>query len=233
MLTGLSLLIGTLPADNGGVPAFSVGDLFAGGTVICTNTTGGNYTMPIAPEVEGAAMIVFALQPADLFTQHMASASASLDAFLQSDAVGSRAVGATSYLFLAYGANDAEAAATTAAFRSRLAARVKSTGLSLDVLARMHFSAQRVEMIAGIGELLKQWTTPITSIRVELNGGRTMNLSRLDGKYEVPDSGEDPYGTLLAGNVDGPSRSLAGVQLAVGESGATTSRRRWQWVQTS
>lgn len=182
------LVTATLPADNGGASAYSVGDIFAGGTVLCVNSTGGNYTLPIEPEVEGAALIVFALQPADLFTQNMASANSSLDSFLSSDAVGAQAVGATSYLFLAYGRTDAEAAATTVAFRSRILDRIMATkNHTVDTLARMHFGAQRVPSIAGLNDVLAQWTTPINSISVQLPAGATLNISRLDGKYEVCD----------------------------------------------
>ena len=150
LLAALGLLrfaAATLPADNGGATTFSVGDLFAGGSVLCTRFTnisaGNNYTLQIGPESTGAAMLVFALQPSDLFTQNMANANSSLDAFLNSDAVGASAVGATSYLFLAYGDTDAQAAAATGAFRERLAARADAVNASIDTLSRMHFAAQQ------------------------------------------------------------------------------------------
>jgi len=130
-------------------------------------------------------MIVFALQPSDLFTQNMANANSSLDAFLNSDAVGASAVGATSYLFLAYGDTDAQAAAATGAFRERLAARADAVNASIDTLSRMHFAAQRVSSIGGLHPVLQQWTTPVNSISVQLDSSRSMNLSRLDGKYEA------------------------------------------------
>ena len=180
----------TLPADDGGVTTYAAGDKFAGGSVICTRfvqaSAAGNYTLPIGPEVVGAAMIVFALQPSDLFTKNMANGNASLDAFLNSDAVGASAVGATSFLFTAYGATDAISASMTAAFRARLVARLVMMNRSTtDTLVRMHFAAQRAGSIAGLSPILEQWTTPITSIQVQLGSGRTMNISRLDGKYEV------------------------------------------------
>lgn len=181
--------LATLPADNGGVPSFAAGDLYSGGSVVCTNFSGssatGTYVLPLGPEVDGAAMIVFALQPSDLFTQNMASANVSLDTFLNSDAVGSQAVGATSYLFLAYGPDDTAAAVATAAFRERLIARLAAVNLSLSTLDRMHFGAQQASTIKGLGSVLKQWTTPVNSIRVQLDDGSDMNISRLDGKYEV------------------------------------------------
>ena len=187
MLALVLNLLTTLPADNGGRPTYGVGDRFSGGTVLCTDFSNasslGNYTLRIAPEAAGAAMIVFALQPSDLFTQNMASAQASLDAFLHSDAVGLQASGGTSYLFLAHGPDDAAAAAATAAFRARLVARVAGTNLSLGTLSRMHFGAQRASSVAGLGPILEQWTTPINSMRVVLEDGSAMNISRLDGKY--------------------------------------------------
>ena len=166
----LHIVTGTLPADNGGVSTFAIGDLFPGGSVLCTKFVNGtavdNYTLPIGPEVDGATLIVLALQPTDLFSQNMAGANSSLDAFLHSDAVGLRAVGATSYLFLAYGLTDSDAAATTAALRMRMAARLAATKQTLDTLSRIHFGAQRAGSVAGLGAVLEQWTTPITSLRV-------------------------------------------------------------------
>ena len=175
----------TLPADNGGVTTFGAGDVFAGGFVNCSNSS-GTYSFTIAPESAGAALIVFALQPSDRFTAHMAGDNASLDAFLGSDAVGAAAVGNTSYLFLAYGASDAAAAGTTAAFRARLAARAAIKSTPAEKLLRMHFATEEASGVKGLGAVLKQWTTPITSIsyRCDPNHrGSVVNVSRLDGKY--------------------------------------------------
>ena len=115
----------------------------------------------------------------------MASARNSLDAFLRSDAVGSHAVGKTSYLFLSYGDNDVDAANVTSAFRARLLARVNAMKLPIETLERMHFGAQRASAIPGISPVLAQWSTPINMIQVHLDATRLrqMWISRLDGRY--------------------------------------------------
>ena len=159
----------TLPADNGGTATFGAGDYFAGGQVTCTNFTqpGSNYSLALQAEVSGAALIIFALQPDDLFTRYMARANASIDAFLRSDAVGEAAVGSTSYLFLAYGKGDDEAAADTSALHSRLAARLAALELPQTTLARMHFACERADAVPGLNAVLAQWTTPINSLFIK------------------------------------------------------------------
>ena len=103
LIAGLAGSLRTLPADNGGAPAVGAGDWAPRAVVVCSNASGaGNYSIPLAAEVDGAALVILALQPSDLFTKSMVSNNQSLDAFLQSDATGVRAVGSTSYLFLAY-----------------------------------------------------------------------------------------------------------------------------------
>ena len=194
----------TLPADNGGVQTYAVGDLAPGFKVVCSAAGGGaNYTLSSSSGVTTSdasgkaerlpsSLLIFAMNEADLFTTNMATASASLDGFLGSDAVtGFNA----SYLFLQHcadGDDDASAAAATAAFRERLAARPGGK-----TLARMHFAAECVSKTGALAAWLDQWTTPRTVI-----GGSELhaNISRFDGKYEACGwPSENQALTLVAG----------------------------------
>ena len=204
-------VLATLPADNGGVSSTAAGDLAPDFKVVCSLTNGSNYTLttnngavasPVDAPSPGAALVVLAVTPPlaqrsagghsaellpDLFVQNMVESDASLGAFLGSDAVGSDAVGNTSYLFLAHASTDADAQAVTAALRARLSAKaVKMFGSSApDALARMHFAAEPVSATGALSVWLGEWTTPVTAITFPA-ASNIPNISRLDGSKSLP-----------------------------------------------
>ena len=191
----------SLPADNGGVATYAAGDIAPRIVVTCANFSSeetvsssreaeaGNYTLTAA---KGTPLIILSASLGnssdrtgpDLFVQNMVTNNASLDAFLDSDAVGSRAAGNASFLFLADTQTDYQAAAATTALRQRLAWRALAKNRSSSsALANVHFAVQSTSSTGALADVLSQWTTPVTSIVFPSIGGWT--VSRLDGKYEA------------------------------------------------
>lgn len=202
LLTVLPNCNATLPADNGGPATYSAGDIAPKIAVVCANfstenaastsreSDTENYTLTAT---KGTALIILSvalgnssdMTGPDLFVQNMVTNNASLDAFLDSDAVGSEAAGNASFLFLADASTDVEAAVATTALRKRLAGRALAKNRSTTLaLANVHFAVQSTSSTGVLADVLRQWTTPVTSIAFAgINDGWT--VSRLDGKYEV------------------------------------------------
>jgi hypothetical protein len=193
----------SLPADNGGAATYSAGDIAPKIAVLCANFSSeavpwskldeqgtGNYTLTAT---KGTALIILSISLGnssdrtgpDLFVQNMLTSNASLDAFLDSDAVGSEAAGNASFLFLADTQTDDEAAAAITALRSRLAARAAAKNRSTaSALTNVHFAVQSTSSTGPLANVLRQWMTPVTSIAFPtIDNGWT--VSRLDGKYEA------------------------------------------------
>eukprot|EP01043_Picozoa_sp_COSAG02_P046563 COSAG02_NODE_4367_length_5445_cov_2.017770_3_plen_610_part_00 len=184
----------TLPADNGGAATYAAGDIAPKIAVECANfsddAASDNYTL--VPK-KGASLIILSVSLGnssdrtgpDLFVQNMVNSNTSLDAFLGSDAVGSDATGNASFLFVIDAQTDDEAAAAATALHSRLAGRALAKNHSVaSALANLHFAVQSTSSAGALANVLRQWTTPVTSISFPtVDGGWT--VSRLDGKYEA------------------------------------------------